>query len=507
MNASTEETPNRQMTTEERFEKSKKRLAKLLRLTATWRNIPVLAQKSSKTLSEISRRIKDIFDSFDLCSLHNEKFTKKQFIINTLALNDDIYILQDPDDLDQVHALWLFVICSLTKDNHFDRLDRELLGASREVLWNTMDLSDIWRNTIMDKYKQVEKSVFMTLDLMKWRQKKMRIVKNESGDNEVYLDTWYIGKTVGSQVTSFWDFNAPPPYHKHIIYLTHQILDHLKFLASILYAAEHYDVASWDNIEIQSSFAQDFENIIAKQPWLDHILTKPWLGIIQTSNDYKTFVALGFKTINEFISANHLQMAESPCEVDALQFLTLSYNMYESGGMFSCIRWSCYGLAWYSETLTELWNNIDRKQPFYMFARTATVFLFKAIQQQLQTRETRHFVACRHNDQIYKISFVGLTFALMSCKSISEVVGIRAKEIVFSPDLQSPKLEESTSDCVFCLEKPSTWIFNPCGHLCLCRTCSRKFNKKKMAQLCPICRKRGKAEPERLYEGDVIYRC
>ena len=59
-------------------------------------------------------------------------------------------------------------------------------------------------------------------------------------------------------------------------------------------------------------------------------------------------------------------------------------------------------------------------------------------------------------------------------------------------------------DCVVCMEREATWVFNECGHLCLCKACSRKFNKKKTAPLCPICRGKGKAVSLGHYEGEVF---
>ena len=60
-------------------------------------------------------------------------------------------------------------------------------------------------------------------------------------------------------------------------------------------------------------------------------------------------------------------------------------------------------------------------------------------------------------------------------------------------------LSEDGNLCVVCLERDSTWAFESCRHLCLCRPCARKFNRrgrhtsdgvtaKKIPKVCPMCR-------------------
>ena len=43
--------------------------------------------------------------------------------------------------------------------------------------------------------------------------------------------------------------------------------------------------------------------------------------------------------------------------------------------------------------------------------------------------------------------------------------------------------------CVICTEKRPDVVFDPCKHLCCCRTCARQLYKLDKASLCPLCRK------------------
>lgn len=42
--------------------------------------------------------------------------------------------------------------------------------------------------------------------------------------------------------------------------------------------------------------------------------------------------------------------------------------------------------------------------------------------------------------------------------------------------------------CVICLEMRHDTIFEPCGHLCCCRSCARQLHKDGRRSLCPNCR-------------------
>lgn len=49
----------------------------------------------------------------------------------------------------------------------------------------------------------------------------------------------------------------------------------------------------------------------------------------------------------------------------------------------------------------------------------------------------------------------------------------------------SSSSETKIAECCVCLDKPSTHIVLPCGHMCLCETCSLKCKRAKLK--CPKC--------------------
>lgn len=56
---------------------------------------------------------------------------------------------------------------------------------------------------------------------------------------------------------------------------------------------------------------------------------------------------------------------------------------------------------------------------------------------------------------------------------------IKIGKAKIQPDPEQP----SDSECVICMEGVKTHIVIPCGHLCLCESCSKKLNTGK----CPVC--------------------
>ena len=53
------------------------------------------------------------------------------------------------------------------------------------------------------------------------------------------------------------------------------------------------------------------------------------------------------------------------------------------------------------------------------------------------------------------------------------------------PDLSRPSAESTVggeTTCIVCMEHPKDHVCNPCGHMCVCQSCSTKL------KLCPYCR-------------------
>jgi len=49
------------------------------------------------------------------------------------------------------------------------------------------------------------------------------------------------------------------------------------------------------------------------------------------------------------------------------------------------------------------------------------------------------------------------------------------------------KCKEEKVKCAICLHNKRSYIFIPCGHLCLCKECKNEYIKK--FDKCPICKK------------------
>ena len=77
--------------------------------------------------------------------------------------------------------------------------------------------------------------------------------------------------------------------------------------------------------------------------------------------------------------------------------------------------------------------------------------------------------------------------------------GMREKQTVYDGYVRSLKMnsnpkalteggdEEDTGakECIVCLEAPRTHAFVPCGHMCVCKSCSRRLMKRR--KVCPTC--------------------
>jgi len=91
----------------------------------------------------------------------------------------------------------------------------------------------------------------------------------------------------------------------------------------------------------------------------------------------------------------------------------------------------------------------------------------------------------------------------------------------YPPAVPSTPLDvEVTSLCVICMERSPSWVFQACGHLCVCKPCARKQKQKKTGlktggdkssgsrnsqprMFCPVCRTETAAVPSSRHAGTV----
>ena len=80
-----------------------------------------------------------------------------------------------------------------------------------------------------------------------------------------------------------------------------------------------------------------------------------------------------------------------------------------------------------------------------------------------------------------------------------------------------PEAEGDAVSCAICMERRANWIFESCGHKCICKACARKQkeqaargkkkdDKKKGSILLtrPLCRAETKVVPASRFDGDVF---
>ena len=74
------------------------------------------------------------------------------------------------------------------------------------------------------------------------------------------------------------------------------------------------------------------------------------------------------------------------------------------------------------------------------------------------------------------------------CDIVDPRTGKNIADIIYGegpppkPSRVKPKVY-SESECCICTDAPSTRVVVPCGHLCMCFSCSEKYTER-----CPICR-------------------
>eukprot|EP01114_Cavostelium_apophysatum_P002560 TRINITY_DN1227_c0_g1_i1.p1 TRINITY_DN1227_c0_g1~~TRINITY_DN1227_c0_g1_i1.p1 ORF type:complete len:425 (+),score=107.88 TRINITY_DN1227_c0_g1_i1:59-1333(+) len=57
-----------------------------------------------------------------------------------------------------------------------------------------------------------------------------------------------------------------------------------------------------------------------------------------------------------------------------------------------------------------------------------------------------------------------------------------------SSSSNSKEEEDDSKECKVCMDNPINTVLVPCGHLCVCESCSQLLTKNKHSALCPICK-------------------
>ena len=80
--------------------------------------------------------------------------------------------------------------------------------------------------------------------------------------------------------------------------------------------------------------------------------------------------------------------------------------------------------------------------------------------------------------------------------------------------------DEDVGKCAICLEGKASWVYESCGHRCICKPCARKQkgirigaltargrgakNKDDASCHCPLCRTETRVMPGRRFDGEVF---
>ena len=109
--------------------------------------------------------------------------------------------------------------------------------------------------------------------------------------------------------------------------------------------------------------------------------------------------------------------------------------------------------------------------------------------------------------------------------TVSSEGGDRARATIRCSGPASSSAEADTGEeepegvgCAICLDAKASWIFEACGHKCICKACARKQKEKMLGCVakkkgrkkgapvvtCPLCRAETRVVPGARYDGDVF---
>ena len=91
--------------------------------------------------------------------------------------------------------------------------------------------------------------------------------------------------------------------------------------------------------------------------------------------------------------------------------------------------------------------------------------------------------------------------------------GARVEEV--DVEQKDEEEEEENGSCIVCLDREAWWVFDKCGHKCICKGCMRKQKekaagaagkkgRKKGSVVCPLCRAETRVVPASGYDGEIF---
>ncbi len=96
--------------------------------------------------------------------------------------------------------------------------------------------------------------------------------------------------------------------------------------------------------------------------------------------------------------------------------------------------------------------------------------------------------ALREPNRFYEIGPNDLTLVSRNGSRPFYQVNVRNIKIIPDPSLDFSQIKVyEITECVVCMSDNSTEILAPCGHRCMCKTCSDQLLR--VSKKCPICRR------------------
>ena len=95
-----------------------------------------------------------------------------------------------------------------------------------------------------------------------------------------------------------------------------------------------------------------------------------------------------------------------------------------------------------------------------------------------------------NNEDRYSLLFTYINLFVEPLKKL--IVNLRKNiaDLTRQNTEKDKTIEELTNECCVCLMDNSQYIFIPCGHFCLCNTCTAQYRDHDL-NFCPVCKRHG----------------